>query len=275
MDSIDIPIGRLCHAAGRFRRQLWSDVAAVGDRLRSIRPHGCGCEDQGGFATRPGWRFRLRSKRGRLRVDAVAGRHHANGLDKHLACGWARCDFLLAKFTDVVRFARDSGSFWVGEPVGVGAADTGGAQSDFGRRLERRRSREGFLIPRPEKCPPTASGSSYDRQAGPGEASRQPGYGTHMAWTRNVFGQPLRVGAGGYYSRQDYGFNRNVDGWAGMTDFELPLSPQFSLSGEFYRGRAIGGLYGAFGQSILFNGDPTLCRHGSATVGRRLVAGPN
>ncbi|HMD15103.1 MAG TPA: hypothetical protein VKH18_00450, partial [Terriglobales bacterium] len=57
-----------------------------------------------------------------------------------------------------------------------------------------------------------------------------------IAWTRNVFGQPLRVGVGGYYTRQDYGFNRNVDGWAGMTDIELPLSRQLSLSGKFYRG---------------------------------------
>jgi hypothetical protein len=101
-----------------------------------------------------------------------------------------------------------------------------------------------------------APSSSYYRQAGPGEASRQPAYGTRIAWTRNVFGQPLRVGVGGYYSRQDYGFNRNVDGWAGMTDIELPLNRELSLSGKFYRGRAIGGLYGAFGQSVLFSGDP-------------------
>jgi len=110
----------------------------------------------------------------------------------------------------------------------------------------------------PGTVPGAAPGTNYYRQAGPGEASRQPAYGTRIAWTRNVFGQPLRVGVGGYYSRQDYGFNRNVDGWAGMTDIELPLSRQFSLSGEFYRGRAIGGLYGAFGQSVLFSGDPTL-----------------
>ncbi len=102
-----------------------------------------------------------------------------------------------------------------------------------------------------------APGTSYYRQAGPGEASRQPAYGTRIAWTRNVFGQPLRVGVGGYYTRQDYGFNRKVDGWAGMTDIELPLNHQFSLSGKFYRGRAIGGLYGTFGQSVLFSGDPT------------------
>jgi hypothetical protein len=65
-------------------------------------------------------------------------------------------------------------------------------------------------------------GTAYYRHPGPGETSRQPAYGTRIAWTRNVFGQPLRVGVGGYYSRQDYGFHRNVDGWAGMTDIELP-----------------------------------------------------
>ncbi len=90
-----------------------------------------------------------------------------------------------------------------------------------------------------------APGSGSYRQAGPGESSRQPAYGSRIAWTRNVFGQPLRVGMGGFYSRQDYGYNRNVDGWAGMTDIELPLSHQFSLSGKLYRGRGLGGLYGA------------------------------
>jgi hypothetical protein len=116
----------------------------------------------------------------------------------------------------------------------------------------------GILDPVSGEAPGTVPGTSYYRQAGPGEASRQPAYGARVAWTRNVFGQPLQVGVGGYYTRQDYGFNRNVDGWAGMMDIELPLSRQFSLSGKFYRGRAVGGLYGAFGQSVLFSGDPTL-----------------
>jgi regulator of replication initiation timing len=101
-------------------------------------------------------------------------------------------------------------------------------------------------------------GTGYYRQAGSGESSRQPAYGTRIAWTRNVFGQPLRVGVGGFYSRQDYGFSRTVDGWAGMTDIELPLSHQFSLSAKLYRGKALGGLYGGIGRSVLFSGDPTL-----------------
>jgi hypothetical protein len=100
--------------------------------------------------------------------------------------------------------------------------------------------------------------AKYYRQPGPGEASRQPALGTRVAWTRDFLGQPLRLGVGGYYSRQDYGFDRNINAWAVMTDFELPLSRQFSLSGKFYRGSALGGLYGGFGRSVLFSGDPTL-----------------
>src|SRR6202140_1998945 len=93
----------------------------------------------------------------------------------------------------------------------------------------------------------------FYRQAGPGELSRQPAYGTRVAWTHDVFGQPLRVGFGGFYSRQDYGFSRTVDGWAGMTDIELPLSRQFSLSGKLYRGNGLGGLGGGIGRSALFS----------------------
>src|SRR5208282_137964 len=116
----------------------------------------------------------------------------------------------------------------------------------------------GILDPVSGEAPGAEPGSSYYRQPGPGESSRQPAYGTRIAWTRNVFGQPLRVGVGAYYSRQDYGFSRNVDAWAGMMDIELPLSHQFSLSGKFYRGMALGGLYGGIGRSVLFSGDPTL-----------------
>jgi len=115
----------------------------------------------------------------------------------------------------------------------------------------------------PGTAPGAVPGTGYYRQAGPGESSRQPAYGTRVAWTRNVFGQPLRVGVGGFYSRQDYGFSRTVDGWAGMTDMDLPLSHRFSLSGKVYRGRAVGGLYGGIGRSVLFSGDPT---HASTEV---------
>jgi hypothetical protein len=118
----------------------------------------------------------------------------------------------------------------------------------------------GILDPVTGEIPGSAGSPTayYSRRAGPGEASRQPAYGGRIAYNWNLFGQPARIGVGGYYNRQDYGFNRNVQGWAGMTDFELPFSSKISLSGKFYRGEALGGIYGGIGRSVLFSGDPTL-----------------
>ncbi|HYA23463.1 MAG TPA: hypothetical protein VEF05_04840 [Terriglobales bacterium] len=99
--------------------------------------------------------------------------------------------------------------------------------------------------------------SSYFRMPGPGELSGQPAYGTRVAWTTNVFGKPLSLGAAGYYSRQDWPLGHYTDGWAGMTDWEIPLAPKLSLSGEFYRGRAVGGIGGGISQSVVFLGDPS------------------
>lgn len=110
----------------------------------------------------------------------------------------------------------------------------------------------------------------FDRRPQAGENSGQPAYGVRLAWNRKLFGQPLSIGTAGYYSRQNWGFSRNVDGWAGMMDWDVPLSSRFSLSGEFYRGRAIGGLGGGIGRSTLYSGsifDPTTRIIGLNSVG--------
>jgi len=92
--------------------------------------------------------------------------------------------------------------------------------------------------------------NSYFRAPGPGEASGQPAYGLRTAWTTGILGKPLTLGVAGYYSRQNWGFGRHVDGWAGLTDWDIPLFSKFSLSGEFYRGRAVGGIGGGISQSV-------------------------
>jgi hypothetical protein len=98
--------------------------------------------------------------------------------------------------------------------------------------------------------------SEYARLPTWGEESGQPAYAARVAWSIPVFGQDLTIGAGGYYGRQYLGFEHNVDGWAGMADLTLPLGKLFQFTGEFYRGRAVGGLNGAIGQDVLFSSFP-------------------
>jgi hypothetical protein len=96
---------------------------------------------------------------------------------------------------------------------------------------------------------------SYYRAPQAGEKAGQPAYAARVAWTHGSHYGPLSFGAGGYYARQNWGFGRIVDAWAGTADWSLPLSHRLSLTGEFYRGRAIGGLGAAEGRSVAFTGE--------------------
>jgi hypothetical protein len=98
-------------------------------------------------------------------------------------------------------------------------------------------------------------GNSYFRLPGAGELSRQPAYAVRTSWTHTIFGQPLSFGTAGYYSRQNWTAN-NVDGWAGMADWQIPLAPRVLFTGEFFRGRAIGGIGGGISQSVIYEGNP-------------------
>jgi hypothetical protein len=60
------------------------------------------------------------------------------------------------------------------------------------------------------------------------------------------------LGGGGYYGQQNWGFGRTVNSWAGTADLTVPLGQYLELTGQFYRGRAVGGLGGGIGQSVLW-----------------------
>src|SRR5487761_32387 len=114
------------------------------------------------------------------------------------------------------------------------------------------------------------SAYSFYRSAQAGEKSGQPAYAMRLAWSRSAFGRPATLGVGGYYSPENWGFGRKINGWAGTADLDVPLGRWFSFSGEFYRGRAIGGLGGGIGRSVLYNGsltNPTTSVLGLNTVG--------
>ncbi len=99
--------------------------------------------------------------------------------------------------------------------------------------------------------------SSAYRIAQAGEYSGQPAYAVRTAWSRSVKDHPLSFGVAGYYGRQTWRWNHNVDAWAGMADWQIPIVSRLSFSGEFYRGRGIGGFGGGIGTSILYGGDPS------------------
>ena len=112
--------------------------------------------------------------------------------------------------------------------------------------------------------------SDYYRYPSWGENSGQPAYATRLAWTQAVNGQNITFGAGGYYSRQNWGYGRTVDGWAGTLDLTLPLGNRFEFTGQFYRGRATGGLGGAIAQNGIWQGpliDPETEVYGLDSMG--------
>src|SRR5262249_6630016 len=97
----------------------------------------------------------------------------------------------------------------------------------------------------------------YHRFPMAGESSSQPAYALRVGWTRRfLFGQPMTLGFSAYYSRQTWGFSRHVDGWAGTSDWQIPIAPRLTLSGEFYRGYSVGGIGGGIGTSAVFSGNP-------------------
>jgi hypothetical protein len=102
---------------------------------------------------------------------------------------------------------------------------------------------------------PPAAGYSTNvlyRVPSPSEASKQPGYESRVSYGTFVGEHPFQIGDSGYYSRQSYPGNQSVDSWAGTTDWRVPLGSRFEVSGEGYRGKALGGLGGGVYKDALF-----------------------
>ena len=113
--------------------------------------------------------------------------------------------------------------------------------------------------------------AQYYRQPQAGERSRQPAYATRLGWSSSAWKQSFTLGLGSYYSRQNWGFGRNVDAWGVTADWQVPFGHKVGLSGEFYRGRALGGLGAGEGRSVVYNGP--LTSPGTSVLGLNAVGG--
>ncbi len=116
----------------------------------------------------------------------------------------------------------------------------------------------GVLDPLSGEVPPFQS----DRIPQAGESSRQPAFATRMGWSSGGE-HSTSFGVGGFYSRQNWQFGRNVDAWAATADWNIPLGSMLALSGEFYRGRSVAGLGGGLDNSVLFFGPEALPSSGA------------
>ncbi|HVJ09506.1 MAG TPA: hypothetical protein VM554_14095 [Acidisarcina sp.] len=76
------------------------------------------------------------------------------------------------------------------------------------------------------------------------QRSLYPGSELLLSYTGKPFGRSAIFGVGGYWGPHDYGYRQSTNAWAVTTDWRLALPARLELSGEFYRGRALGGLGG-------------------------------
>ena len=140
-----------------------------------------------------------------------------------------------------------SGNMWTWTPQVVvrrrwNLTETTGSTTEFG-----------FLDPLAGDFP----SSEYSRQPGAGERSRVPAIAFRQAFSTRLHDEDAQIGVGGYYARHDYGYQRNTDAWAATLDWSLPVSSWFQWSGEFFRGRALGGLWGGVGTSVVYTDYPS------------------
>jgi hypothetical protein len=89
----------------------------------------------------------------------------------------------------------------------------------------------------------------------PVEASRRPGYEGRIAYHADGRStgilHPFVIGVGAYSSSQYYSSTTRVHSWAVTADWQIPLFKRIDISGEAYRGRALGGFGGGVYKDIL------------------------
>jgi hypothetical protein len=125
---------------------------------------------------------------------------------------------------------------------------------------------EGGLI-----YPETPGYSSFQLDS-PIEASRRPGYEGRISYRANAdTPHPFVLGVGAYSGSQFYNSTTKIRAWAVTGDWQIPLLKWLNLTGEAYRGRAIGGLGGGAYKDVLMGTDPVTAAN--KTVGADTAGG--
>jgi hypothetical protein len=107
---------------------------------------------------------------------------------------------------------------------------------------------------------PESPGYTSPQLDSPVEASRHPGYEGRVSYRANSSwtGSTHRfvLGVGGYSASQYYNSSTQVHSWAATADWQVPILKWFEVTGEAYRGRAIGGLGGGLYKDVVVVTNP-------------------
>lgn len=140
-----------------------------------------------------------------------------------------------------------SGNLWTWNPqVGV--------TRDFGASSAERFRLQGALID-VQDPPYSANASPAQYPASTAEQSRWPGAEARMAFGSEE-DTGFRLGAGGYFAPHRTIYGSSFDSWAATLDYRQPLPGRMQLSGNFYRGAALGGLGGGAYKDYGVRADP-------------------
>jgi hypothetical protein len=107
---------------------------------------------------------------------------------------------------------------------------------------------------------PQSPSYAADQLDSPVEASQHPGYEGRLSYRSEgsrIFGSdhPLVLGVGGYTANQLYTTATQIRSWAATADWQLPIMKWLDLTGEVYRGRALGGFGGGIYRDVLMGTD--------------------
>jgi hypothetical protein len=87
------------------------------------------------------------------------------------------------------------------------------------------------------------------------ESEKWPGVESRVSWTAGSDSR-FHIGLGGYRGALKTSYASTIPSWAFSSDASLRVLPEFSISGEFYRGSLLAGLGGGSHKDILTGTDP-------------------
>lgn len=106
-----------------------------------------------------------------------------------------------------------------------------------------------------DPLPTQQTDTRVSRIPSPGELAHQPALEGRASFHSSQGEHAFTLGLGAYSSQQNYGAT-NVHSWAATADWTVPLGRHFELTGEAYRGRALGSLGGGAYKNVLTGIDP-------------------